>query len=383
MNPTTSRVQLNQNGIYLLGQSAIDELGNEDTLLRNITKLNERMASSRAMVESFDFGNGIQVSTQEMVDRTVGGVFDKGTLSRYGFDITGTSGTNFTLNDNLDRAKLRGLLNQEGIQISDTKLGMAKHFVALDPELYIDPKGLSARAHITPFHELGHTGSAISGMGSITRNFSNSFDDLDAPIYDKIKGYFTYMALHGREEARAESFGLYSAAHMKSLGEASDVRVTEQVLKAVSKGNIAYTGSMNFFDAYGGDMMGYLFQNNIPNERAASAVATFGVLGDYVAKRSFVEDLTGQNSILARSSILHARVKDSIMQNSDLMEEIRLVSGISKADAKEMKTYVKDSPGSSSTVSKLFTRPKIAGGMSRSTLQNIIDSSLEAARVMR
>jgi hypothetical protein len=228
MDLSTSRFQLNQNGLYLLGQSAIDEANGQDTILRNISTLNQRMLSSKAMSESFDFGNGVQVSTKQMVDETIGGVFDTSALERYGFGLQDSVGINYELTDLKDKARLRGFLSEEGIQVSDTKLDKVKNFIALDPKAYKDPGGIVSRGHITPFHEIGHTGSRISGLGNLADDFlTSSVKEAEnfpggltgSPLYDRIKSFFTYMALQGKEEARAEGFGIYAASTIQDPDE--------------------------------------------------------------------------------------------------------------------------------------------------------------------
>lgn len=204
MDPITSRAQLGQNGIYLIGQSALSEAANQDALLENVGKLNDRLSSSSIFGEFIDFGNGAQVRAQDMVDSTLSGVFSTDILNRYKFKIgDNVAGQNFDVSSPLQKAKVRGLLTEEGIQLSDRRLDQVRSFVAMPARKFSDPKGITSSSLITAFHEIGHSGSSMSGLGEVLsdqrKNFFNLYSKqysspLDIPFNDRLNFFLTQMA---------------------------------------------------------------------------------------------------------------------------------------------------------------------------------------------
>lgn len=204
MDPITQRAQLGQNGLYFVGQSAVDEAANKEVLLGNIAKFNDRLSSSKVFGNIIDFGNGARVSVQDMVDSTVSGVFSTDVLKRYDFHLgDNTAGKNFDISSRLQKAKIRGLLADEGIQLSDRRLDAIGSFVAMPTKKFANPKGISADALVTAFHEIGHSGSSLSGLGGILSEQRLNFKDLhagnysstfDVPFNDRLNFFLTQMA---------------------------------------------------------------------------------------------------------------------------------------------------------------------------------------------
>lgn len=204
MDPITQRAQLGQNGLYFVGQSAVDEAANKEVLLGNIAKFNDRLSSSKVFGNIIDFGNGSRVRVQDMVDSTVSGVFSTDVLKRYDFQLDdNTSGTNFNVSSRLQKAKIRGLLSSEGIQLSDRRLDAIESFVAMPIRKFTDPEGIMADSLVTAFHEIGHSGSSLSGLGEMLSNQRLNFKQLnaakypsplDVPFDDKLNFFLTQMA---------------------------------------------------------------------------------------------------------------------------------------------------------------------------------------------
>jgi hypothetical protein len=114
--------------------------------------------------------------------------------------------------------------------------------------------------------------------------------------------------------------------------------------------------------------------------------ASLMMLGEGIAKNSFIEDLKGPSSPTSRGVDIGTAVKygiDDVLKENDLL----VVSDMTKGDMKEFRAAINSSDDgvkfASGKLGNMFGRSRAAGGMSSSTLDNLIKSSIEAARVMR
>lgn len=152
---------MDQGDIYLLGKSAIDESINPAIIQRNVELLNDRMLSSSALGKRISFGTGRSISTQSVIDKTIGAVFGPEQSARYGLQLPDTvRGRNITLTK-LDKAKLRGLLSDEGINISDRRLDKVTNLSLINPKILMRESASKLAPTKTAFHELGHSASSL------------------------------------------------------------------------------------------------------------------------------------------------------------------------------------------------------------------------------
>lgn len=436
MTPETSRFLSNQNGIILLGQSAIDSANNQDTLMRDISTLNSRMKSSTILGETIDVSGGSSVRVQTAVDKTIMGVFDNEVAKRYGFDATDTLGVNYTLTDRSDRARVRGLFRSEGINISDSVVDDAASVVIIPQTTY--SRGLTTSAHTTPFHEIGHTISTLSGTQKAFGFFQDEQSRLiqqygsleQAPLMERLRVFHTGMALHGAEEAFAEGFGMIASAQMQeSTLAGGSVKTGQRILGDIKNGisRVSYLAGDSFTAGYGAEDFIRMFPEVLKNSyytamnqrdlHITPAQSLFSITSNSLAEESFVGNILSDKNPLSRNLDAQSAVAHNILKINDArvasdemgigfaglfreltqqeMQQEGLKKGsvlkalvqISKEDT--LKTPLeRDALTATLDIDKtgfgkLITRSRMRGGMSAGTLENLIKSSLNAANVMR
>jgi len=330
MNPQTSRFLDTQNGIVLLGQSAIDSSNDQQSLLRNIAALNERMQSSTILRETVNVSGGSPVKVQTAVDKTIMGIFDSATASRYGFDTTGSGGVNFAMEDLRTKATVRGLLRSEGISVSDSTIDNAASFVVLPSHTF--EHGLTARKHVNPFHEIGHTVTHLSGtkapfdfLSDEGTRLINQYGSLEkAPLMEKLRVFHTGMALHGAEEAFAEGFGITAASKMQAATyDIGYVTVGQRILNEYRGGTstVSYLGGDDFGVGYGANAFRTLFPELDTNFKNP-AENLFFQTGNQIAEENFVQSLLSKTNPLNNSPEAFEAVASNIsIQNQSQIRE--------------------------------------------------------------
>jgi hypothetical protein len=374
MDSNTSRLQIADDGIVLLGSTAQSR---QPDLIQQVASLNQRLSTSSIWSQNLGFGSGSSISASDIFSRNLVGSFNKDTLERYGLSLaSGSEGTNFEIT-NINRAKLRALLSDEGINISDSRLSRLTNFSALDAD-YIAGKNTNLAAKLG-FHEIGHgVSSALNADAELIQTYSDmKLIGQSSPMPSQAEMYIKTMAMHGAEEARAESVGFRGV-----LGMGDDT--AGKFLQTISQGkNIAYANETAFTSTYGMDILKSLpIGQDLPFSELSRNFGGLILAGEQAAKKSFTGNIldilksTGSDSSTIETiesgmktrmggwqKSLNAIIQGATSQQTELGSVGKMVN--------EMIQH----HGPSSVRS--------SGGMSVGTLDKLIQSSLEAAKIMR
>lgn len=183
------------------------------------------------------------------------------------------------------------------------------------------------------------------------------------------------------EEARAEGFGILAASSM------SKDQAGLRVLDSVRKGRIGYANAGAFTDIYGNRLIDKLFD---PNKIGEAGRDTLAGLGNFSAELSFFNAMK-DSTILSQNPAVHAQVMEGLSSVSSFPEggafkasrgmmgniRSRIASEARQLPVRERAAY------KTGSLYKMFAKSKLSGGMSSGTLENIINASMDAAKVMR
>jgi hypothetical protein len=260
------------NGLFLLGNTAALNYGGE-SLIDRVADLNEGLSTSTVWSGPLGFG-GQTTTSKDVFDRTLMGVFDRGTLERHGLGLDELSGGNMSGNlSNSRRLALRDLLRGEGVMPEGDRLSSIKNFIAL-PADQVGSRG-AGNVLGTAFHEIGHSTSYTIGHNAGLSREIESFNNIKNPTaIEQVQHYLRQMAYRGAEEGRAEGFGI--------LGSSAGVKGNE-FRETITRGkNIAYTGPTSFNTMYGEEIL-----TQLPEARGAGLL----LAGEQTAKQAFHESL--------------------------------------------------------------------------------------------
>ena len=269
----TSRFVEADNGLFLLGNTAAANYGGE-SLIDRVGSLNERLSTSSVWSSPLGFG-GQTTTSKEVFDRTLMGVFDRGSLERHGLGITDESGGRMFGNlSNSQKLGLRDLLRSEGGLPEGNRLSSIENFIALPA----DQLGTRGAGNIleTSFHEIGHSTSYTLKHNLPFADEMDAFRNIDNPTQiEQVQNYLKQMAFRGAEEGRAESLGI--------IGTVADKESGSKFLGLLSEGkNLAYTSPTSFNTMYGKEIM-----EKLPQARGAGLL----LAGEQTAKQSFQQSL--------------------------------------------------------------------------------------------
>lgn len=374
MDPTTSRLQIADDGIVLLGSTAQSR---QPSLVNQVASLNQRLSTSSIWSQNLGFGSGSSISASDIFNRNLVGSFNKDTLERYGLSLaSGAEGTNYELT-NVNKDKLRALLSDEGIEISDSRLSRLTNFSALDAD-YVSSKNINLVAKLG-FHEIGHgVSDALNADAELVQTYSDmKLIGQSSPMPSQAEMYIKTMAMHGAEEARAESIAFRGV-----LGMGDDT--AGRFLQTLSEGkNIAYANETAFTSTYGMDILRSLpIGQDLPFSELSRNFGGLILAGEQAAKKSFTGNIldilksTGSDSSTMETiesgmkirmggwqKSLNAIIQGATNQETELGSVGKMVNEMIRHH------------GPSSVRS--------SGGMSVGTLDKLIQSSLEAAKIMR
>jgi len=268
----TGRFVQADNGLFLLGNTAALNHGGE-SLIDRVADLNESLSTSTVWSGPLGFG-GETTTSKDVFDRTLMGVFDRGTLERHGLGLEDLSGGNMSGNlTNSRKLALRDLLRSEGVMPEGGRLSSIQNFIAL-PADQVGSRG-TGNVLGTAFHEIGHSASYTIGHNAGLSREIESFNNIENPTaIEQVQHYLRQMAYRGAEEGRAESLGI--------LGTSVSAK-GDQFRETITRGkNIAYTNPTSFNAMYGEQLL-----TGLPEARGAGLLLT----GEQTAKQAFHHSL--------------------------------------------------------------------------------------------
>jgi hypothetical protein len=198
-----------------------------------------------------------------------------------------------------------------------------------------------------------------------------------SPMSSQAEMYIKTMAMHGAEEARAESIAFRGV-----LGMGDDTG--SKFLQTLSQGkNIAYANETAFTSTYGMDILRSLpIGQDLPFAELSRNFGGLILAGEQAAKKSFMGNIldilksTGSDASTTETiesgmksrmggwqKSLNAIIQGSTGQETELGSVGKMVNDMIRHHG----------PGS----------VRSSGGMSMGTLDKLIQSSLEAAKIMR
>lgn len=183
------------------------------------------------------------------------------------------------------------------------------------------------------------------------------------------------------EEARAEGFGILAASSM------SKDQAGLKVLNSVRKGRIGYANPGSFTNMYGNKLIDKLFD---PSQIREAGRETLATLGSFSADLSFFNAMK-HSTILSQDPTAHAAVMEGLSSVSSFPEggAFKAPQGLMGSIRSSIASEARQLPARqraayrTGSLYKIFAKSKMFGGMSSGTLENIINSSMDAAKVMR
>lgn len=262
------------NGLFVLGNTAAVNYGGE-SIIDRVAEINEHLSTSTVWSGPLGFG-GETTTSKDVFDRTLMGVFDRGTLERYGLPIEDAGGRMYGDLGNSRKLALRDLLRDEGVMPEGGRLSDIKNFIALPAE-QVGSEGRGGSSLKTAFHEIGHSASYTIGHNAGFSGEIERFNKISDPSeVDYLEHYLRRMAYHGAEEGRAESLGILGTGASKE---------GDKFRERISRGkNIAYTNPDSFNTMYGETL---LSTSGYPLRQTPGILLT----GELTAKQSFRHSL--------------------------------------------------------------------------------------------